>query len=284
MKSKTNSNLLFIEKYRPQKISEVVSHENVKIVLDYYIKNNDFPNCILYGPAGIGKTSIILSSMKQLFKENENYNTLWINASENRNVSNIKTLLISFINNKSLKSYSNPLKVIILDEVDNLTSDSMNIVSNIINKNKNIRLCLICNYITKIPLYIQNKCLTFKMCDIDSEQILKHLQFIADQENINISDQALLKIINSNQDKDLRSIINTLQYYYMLYDHEPIIDLDIKNINNTYPEFVQKIQNEDMSDPKNLIKLKILEYMDYLLLSLESNDLYKKILDRITKL
>ena len=284
MKTKSNSNLLFIEKYRPTSISNIVSHDNVKSVFKYYIDKNDFPNCILYGPAGIGKTSIVLSTMKELFKENESYNTKWINASENRNVSNIKSLLVSFINNKSLKSYSNSLKVIILDEADNLTNDSMNIIDSIINDNTNVKICLICNYITKIPYYIQNKCLTFKMNDIDKTQILKHLQYISDQESINISDQALQKIIDNEPNGDLRSIINTLQYYYLLYDNSPIIDLDIKEINNTYQDIIKKIQNEDMNEQKNITKLKILEYMDYLLLSLESNELYKKILLRISKL
>ena len=58
---------LLIEKYRPNKLVEVIQQSNV---IKYLKISNNIPNLLLYGPPGTGKTSTIIALAKQILKKN----------------------------------------------------------------------------------------------------------------------------------------------------------------------------------------------------------------------
>jgi replication factor C small subunit len=49
---------LWVEKYRPQTLSEYVGNETVKETIQQYLDNNDIPHLLLHGKAGTGKTTL----------------------------------------------------------------------------------------------------------------------------------------------------------------------------------------------------------------------------------
>jgi DNA polymerase III delta prime subunit len=76
------SNNLWIEKYRPIKIEDIILEENIKIEIDRIIQNKNIPNMILTGIPGIGKTTTLLCIARKLYGKYMNDTVLELNASD----------------------------------------------------------------------------------------------------------------------------------------------------------------------------------------------------------
>ena len=56
--------LPFVEKYRPKKLDDVISHNTVTNTLQNFITNKTFPHLLLYGPPGTGKTTTLVNTVR----------------------------------------------------------------------------------------------------------------------------------------------------------------------------------------------------------------------------
>ena len=61
---KSSPNLPWVEKYRPNALDELISHEDIINTIRTFIKNDKLPHLLFYGPPGTGKTSTILACAK----------------------------------------------------------------------------------------------------------------------------------------------------------------------------------------------------------------------------
>ena len=97
--------------------------------------------------------------INQYQKKNKQTNKglkIHLNASDDRGIDIIRNQINSFVNTKSL--FGNGLKFVILDEVDYMTKNAQKALRYLIQQySNNIRFCLICNYISKIDLSLQNE-------------------------------------------------------------------------------------------------------------------------------
>ncbi len=73
--------LPWIEKYRPEKLAEVVGQKGITARLESYVKNRTMPNLMFSGPAGVGKTSCAVALAKEIFGQSFQQNFLELNAS-----------------------------------------------------------------------------------------------------------------------------------------------------------------------------------------------------------
>uniref|UniRef100_A0A0G2K649 Replication factor C subunit 5 n=1 Tax=Rattus norvegicus TaxID=10116 RepID=A0A0G2K649_RAT len=64
-------NLPWVEKYRPQTLADLISHQDILSTIQKFISEDRLPHLLLYGPPGTGKTSTILACAKQLYKDKE---------------------------------------------------------------------------------------------------------------------------------------------------------------------------------------------------------------------
>ncbi|PVX24034.1 MAG: replication factor C large subunit, partial [Candidatus Bathyarchaeum sp.] len=76
-----NTDLLWVEKYRPKKISDVVGNELAKTTFTNWLnsKRRRKKAMLLYGPAGVGKTALINAASNQF-----NFTVIEMNASDTR--------------------------------------------------------------------------------------------------------------------------------------------------------------------------------------------------------
>ena len=67
--------IMWVEKYRPKTVSEVIGNEEAKgFFINWLIKNRKEKATLLYGPAGIGKTAVVYAAARDF-----NYNIVEMN-------------------------------------------------------------------------------------------------------------------------------------------------------------------------------------------------------------
>ena len=207
-----NINSPWVEKYRPNKFEDIVLEDSNRTILNNIIDTNNFPNLLFYGPPGTGKTTTIINIInKYQEKHNEKRKGLMIhlNASDDRGIDIIRNQINQFVNTKSL--FGTGVKFVILDEVDYMTKNAQLALRYLIQQySKNIRFCLICNYISRIDITLQNEFVRLRFCQLPEKGINDFLKIIVNKENIAINDKQLLAI-QKNFKSDIRSMVNFIQ-------------------------------------------------------------------------
>ncbi|KAJ8983969.1 hypothetical protein NQ317_008672 [Molorchus minor] len=88
-KNEQQANLPWVEKYRPNTLDDLVSHEDIVKTITKFIKEDQVPHLLLYGPPGTGKTSTILACAKMLYTPAQfSSMVLEMNASDDRGIGN----------------------------------------------------------------------------------------------------------------------------------------------------------------------------------------------------
>ena len=224
---------LWIEKYRPKSLDEIVFQDNVVNALKKTKETGKMQHLLFYGPPGTGKTSAILAVRKikfliknifliyiyiqlarELYGGEYRKRVLELNASDDRGIQAIRDKVKSFAQKIVTKLESKSaadFQIIILDEADLLTNDAQSALRRIIEDNsQQTRFCIICNYVSKIIDPIVSRCAKFRFNALSEESQIKHLLDIATQENMNINTNIINKIQKVSQG-DLRKSINLLQ-------------------------------------------------------------------------
>ena len=207
----TISDIMWVEKYRPKKISEVVNQKDIKGSLSALLKNQEeMPHLLFSGSAGVGKTTMALCISKEILGDRWKDYTLELNASDERGINMVRERVKKFSRFAGLDTEI-PFKIIILDEADEMTSDAQTALRRIIEDTaKFCRFILIANNISKIINPIQSRCAIFKFSQIDEKEITTHLKSVLKKEK-GKADEKGLKEIAEYASGDLRHAINLLQ-------------------------------------------------------------------------
>ncbi|KJH45807.1 replication factor [Dictyocaulus viviparus] len=208
-------NLPWVEKYRPESLNDMISHEEIIKTLTRYVKSDTVPHMLFYGPPGTGKTSAILAVVNTMYtRKQRNSMVLELNASDDRGIGVVREEIITFAQTKSLhsdKDGTTDLKFVILDEADAMTKDAQNALRRVIEKyTANVRFCIICNYLSSIIPAIQSRCTRFRFGPLSLEHIRPRLEHVIEEENLKVTDcgkEALLNLSGG----DMRRLLNVLQ-------------------------------------------------------------------------
>ena len=180
-------NIPWIEKYRPCTFDNIVFNDNNKTIFKNIIEKNYFPNILLYGPPGSGKTTTIINIINMYQKQNNCLNKeliIHLNASDERGIDIVRNQLQQFTESNSF--FVKGIKFIILDEVDYMTKTAQHALKILIHKQyNNVRFCLICNYISKILPSLQNEFVKIHFNNLNSDNITTFLKTIVNEEKLN---------------------------------------------------------------------------------------------------
>ena len=199
-------NNLWVEKYRPKTIDEMVlSGENRAY---FNTLKDEVPNLLFVGTPGIGKTTIAKIIVQDILK----CQYLYINASDENGIDTIRSKVCGFSQTKSLDG---SIKIVILDEADGITIDGQRALRNTMEEYSSFtRFILTANYKHKIIPAIQSRTKYFDL-NPSFKDVLSRIVYILRTENIEVPTTErvnLARVIKDNY-PDIRKIINTIQKY-----------------------------------------------------------------------
>ena len=208
------NNLPFIEKYKPKRIEDLVINDITLKQLNDYISNKSIPNLIFCGNSGIGKSSTINCLIKKIYpKEYINDLVFELNSFDDRGIE-INTFIINFAKKKvEFDENVSLFKIIIIEEVDNITDKTQKLISSNFEKYPDIRFIFTCNNTNEIIECIQSRCSIICFSEIPEDLLLNRLKYICKSENIDNDENSLLYLYNSSN-KDIRKTINNLELIY----------------------------------------------------------------------
>lgn len=206
------TNYLWVEKYRPQRIEDCILPDNIKSSFQEIVDSGQLQNLLLSGGPGCGKTTVAKALCNEL-------NTDWIiiNCSEDGNIDTLRTRIRQFASTISISGNN---KAVILDEFDYANPQSMQpaLRGFMEEFSKNCRFILTCNFKNRViePLHSRCTCIDFKFDNKDkmklSAKFMDRAKFILDSEKVKYDEKVLAKLIVKFS-PDFRRLINELQRY-----------------------------------------------------------------------
>lgn len=290
--------LALYRKYRPDNFDDVVGQDKVVKVIEHAIETNRISHAYLFsGPRGTGKTTTakIIARMvnctnlvdgkpcgvceccKNIFNNND---VVEIDAASNNGVDEIRELRDKVNLVPTLAKY----KVYIIDEVHMLTVQAFNaLLKTLEEPPSHVIFILATTEPHKIPLTIASRCQKFQFSKVSDDQIVNRLRQIVDNENIQITDDALYEIARLS-DGGMRDAINFLDQLISYKDSEITID-DVYQVNGSVSyddiyKFIVDINAGNKSEIINVVEeidhtgKSIIKFIDEVIIFLKDTLIY----------
>ena len=239
---------IWIEKYRPHTIDEIIGQDKNIKMLNSMINNNSLPHILFTGKSGTGKTSTIMSIANRLYGKNKTFMVMKLDASDDRGINTVREEIKGFAD--KMTPFNNSVKLIILDEADSMTYDAQFALRRIIEiYSENTRFCLICNYENKIIPAIKARCINIRFSPIEKNIIINRLKYIAELESIDFNMDSIETIAHISNG-DLRKAINMLQSISMI-NYKISSKMCYDMIGMAEPVYVDNIYNMLMDTNSN---------------------------------
>ena len=206
------NDILWVEKYRPVTIDDCILPSELKQTFQQFVDNEEIPNLLLTGTAGVGKTTVAKAMLEQI-----GCTYMMINGSEESGIDTLRTKIKNFA---STVSMDGKRKYVILDEADYLNPQSTQpaLRGFIEEFSRNCGFILTCNFRNRIIEPLHSRCSTveFRIPNAEKPQLamgfMKRVQHILENENVKSDERVVAELINKFF-PDWRRCLNELQRY-----------------------------------------------------------------------
>lgn len=205
----TISQQLWVEKYRPDTLDDVVGHDVAVERFRRFLnpqQSGGLPHTILHGPPGVGKTVVALSFAKDLYGDQWRSNVREFNASDDRGIDVVRDQIKGWCRTAPTGGY--PYKIVFLDEADQLTADAQPALRRVMEEySDSTRFILTCNYINQIIDPLQSRCATFHFGRLDDEHVGAVVDQVIESEGVTAEGSAVDKVVTAAQGRPRDAII-----------------------------------------------------------------------------
>ncbi len=248
-------------KYRSKALGEVIGQKHITDILEQALKVGRISHAYLFtGPRGVGKTSIARILAHEINKlpyneESVNLDIIEIDAASNNGVEDVRDLREKV----QIAPVSASRKIYIIDEVHMLSKAAFNaLLKTLEEPPEHVVFILATTNIEKLPATIISRTQRFAFRPISIDDIIKHLAYIAKEESIDISSDAL-RLIALRGDGSFRDSISLLDQLSSLIDDKQakITDKMIEDVLGLAPSELidQIVQAVEIHDLEAIVKL-----------------------------
>jgi DNA polymerase-3 subunit gamma/tau len=256
-------------KYRPSDFKSVVGQSHITTTLQNAIKTNQLAQAFLFcGPRGVGKTTCARILAKTInctnptadieacnqcescssFNSNAAFNIVELDAASNNSVDDIRAL----VEQVRIPPQGGRFKVYIIDEVHMLSPSAFNaFLKTLEEPPAYAKFILATTEKHKIIPTILSRCQIFDFHRIKNEDIIKHLEYIAQKESVKF-DQEALHIIAQKSDGGLRDALSMFDQLVSFTNGNLTYSKIIENLNildyDYYFKFVDSLLASDITN------------------------------------
>lgn len=225
-------------KYRPDNFDNVVGQKSITKTLENAISQNQLPQALLFcGPRGVGKTTCARILAKKINTENNSndfsYNIFELDAASNNGVDDIRNL----IDQVRIPPQTGKYKVYIIDEVHMLSGQAFNAFLKTLEEPPSYAIFILATTEKhKVIPTILSRCQIYDFKKINTDDIKKYLELIAEKEEVKYEDEALYLIAKKSDGalRDALSIFDRLVNYTegnitktLAYKNLNVLDYDV---------------------------------------------------------
>ena len=241
---------LWVEKYRPNRLEDCILPDELKNTFQQFINQQNIPNLLLSGSAGVGKTTVAKAMLEELGAD-----YIVINGSLHGNIDTLRTEIMNFA---TTVSFSEGRKYVILDEADYLNPQSTQpALRNFMEEySKNCGFILTCNFKNRIIEPLQSRCSVIdflfpkKLAPSLAGSFFTRVKTILDEEQVKYDEKVLAEIIQRHF-PDWRRVLNELQRYSV----SGIIDIGIlsNSSQNAFKSLIALLKGKQFSDMRKWV-------------------------------
>jgi len=233
--------MLWTEKYRPNKISQIVGQQHFTMDAQSWIDEKEMPNVLIYGNSGNGKTTAGIILGKEMLGENFNDNFFEINASDDRKLETVRNAIKNIARNASIGSV--PFRMCLLDEMDGMTTDAQNALKRIMERySSNIRFIITCNDRNKIIFALQSRCANYHFKPLGHADMMHVISSILAKEAITKFSSEEIESFLYAMNGDMRRAITEIQ---AAKSSNSTLAKQIENTLDEYKNIIDKILNKN---------------------------------------
>ena len=241
---------LWVEKYRPNRLEDCILPDELKNTFQQFINQQNIPNLLLSGSAGVGKTTVAKAMLEELGAD-----YIVVNGSLHGNIDTLRTEIMNFA---TTVSFSEGRKYVILDEADYLNPQSTQpALRNFMEEySKNCGFILTCNFKNRIIEPLQSRCSVIdflfpkKLAPSLAGSFFTRVKTILDEEEVKYDEKVLAEIIQRHF-PDWRRVLNELQRYSV----SGIIDVGIlsNSSQNAFKSLISLLKGKQFSDMRKWV-------------------------------